>query len=102
MLSQIRQKKKKEAVRRLSQGSGATGHPLSSQAPVQGPQRRKFSDQQQIWRQQPGATGQRPAKRSYASTLDQDPTATGDMEPKPVNPCWDSSFRFWYHAIFAE
>ncbi|KAJ7362191.1 hypothetical protein OS493_013288 [Desmophyllum pertusum] len=100
MLSQIRQKKKKEAVRRLSQGSGATGHPrdhgtaLSSQVPWQGPQRRKFSDQQRIWRQQPGATGQRPAKRSYASTLDQDPTATGDMEPKPVNPVGTAAFGF--------
>ncbi|XP_078382486.1 germinal-center associated nuclear protein-like isoform X2 [Oculina patagonica] len=97
MLSQIRQKKKKEAVRRLSQGSGAArDHSATvSQAPGQWPQRRKLSDQQQMQRQQPGIAGQRPAKRSHASPLDRDPTAIGNTtEPKLVKPAGTASFSF--------
>ncbi|PFX15613.1 Germinal-center associated nuclear protein [Stylophora pistillata] len=100
MLSQIREMKKKEAVRRLSQGSGAAGYPhdhgsaLSSQAPRQPPQWRKRPEQQKTKKQHPGAAGQRPARRSYVSPLDRNPVTKSDSEAKQIKHTETVKFGF--------
>ena len=45
-------------------------------------------------RQQPGGANKRPAKRSYASPLDRDPSIVGNTDPKQVKPAEMASFSF--------
>ncbi|XP_044181542.1 uncharacterized protein LOC122962474 isoform X2 [Acropora millepora] len=92
-LSQLRQKKKKEAVRRLSQGPGANLSPL--QGPGQWPQRRKFSEHHKVQRQLSHEANQRPAKRTHISPLHQDAVGGSNItQPKPVKPVTAGGFSF--------
>lgn len=86
MLSQIRQKKKKEAVRRLSQGSG---NGFRQQLP-----RRKSSDQQQTQRGQPNGPNQKPAKKSHVSPLHQEKANTDGTESTIVKSSVTAGFSF--------
>ncbi|XP_074607100.1 germinal-center associated nuclear protein-like isoform X2 [Acropora palmata] len=92
-LSQLRQKKKKEAVRRLSQGAGANLSPL--QGPGQWPQRRKFADHRKVQRQLSHEANQRPAKRTHISPLHQDAVGGSNItQPKPIKPVSAGGFSF--------
>lgn len=91
-LSQLRQKKKKEAVRRLSHGSASTSS--FSHGPGQWPQRRKFSDQHKVLRQQPFEASQRPTKRTHISPLHQDAAESLSKGNKPVKPVGEGGFTF--------